>query len=141
MDPAYLGGMVATHMVREVSPIPPGRYWITITGGGNIRDFDAWIRDMRGAVRVEASSLDQDAPRPVEFVIFNVPQGRMPFLNDAQFGFPNTAPPGVTSLQDVEQSPIVPGPLERVQAFGDAAVSDAKMAFLLLLLVLALKPR
>lgn len=133
--------MVATQMVREVSPIPPGRYWITVQGRENIADFDAWLRDMHGAVRVETASLDQSGPQPVQFLIFNVPAGRMPFLNEFQFGYPNTAPPEVTNIQDVEQSPIVPGPLERIHAFGDAAVADAKLALLLLLLVLALKPR
>lgn len=93
-----------THMVREVSPIPPGRYWICVLGTEKQRNFDAWVRDMRGAVQVEATSLNDEEPS-TEFVIFNVPEGRAPFLNAWEFGYPNTAPPEVTSLTDVEQRP------------------------------------
>lgn len=123
---------------REVSPIPPGRYWITVLGRDNMADFDAWIRDMHGAVRIEASSLDQEANPPVQFVIFNVPPGRMPFLNPHQFGFPSFAPAAVTSVQDVEQSPPVPGTLDRLeQAAGKASelATDAVLLVLALLLL------
>jgi len=123
---------------REVSPIPPGRYWITVLGRDNMADFDAWLRDMHGAAQVEASSLDQEANPPVQFVIFNVPAGRMPFLNPHQFGFPSFAPPNVTSIQDVEQSPVVPGTLDRLeQAAGKAGelATDAVLLVLALLLL------
>lgn len=123
---------------REVSPIPPGRYWITVLGRDNMADFDAWLRDMHGAAQVEASSLDQEANPPVQFVIFNVPAGRMPFLNAFQFGFPSFAPPNVTSIQDVEQSPVVPGTLDRLeQAAGKAGelATDAVLLVLALLLL------
>jgi hypothetical protein len=123
---------------REVSPIPPGRYWITVLGRDNMADFDAWLRDMHGAAQVEASSLDQEANPPVQFVIFNVPAGRMPFLNAHQFGFPSFAPPNVTSIQDVEQSPVVPGTLDRLeQAAGKAGelATDAVLLVLALLLL------
>lgn len=95
---------VPTHQQREVSPIPPGRYWIQITGGASMRDFNTWLRDMHGAAAVETSSLDQSVSPPSEFVIFHVPLGRSPFLNAAQFGFPNFAPPEVQSVQDVVQN-------------------------------------
>lgn len=120
---------------REVSPIPPGRYWITVLGRDNMADFDAWIRDMHGAVRIEASSLDQEANPPVQFVIFNVPEGRMPFLNPHQFGFPSFAPAEVKSVQDVEQSPVVPGTLDRLE---QAAGKAGELATEGVLLVLAL---
>lgn len=94
---------VATKLVREVSPLAPGRYWIFLNSPVDVRDWDQWVRDMAGAVRVESSTGD---PRSL-FVIFNVPPGRAPFLNAAQFGFPNTAPPEVTHPQDVVQAPIV----------------------------------
>lgn len=98
-------------MVREVSPIPPGRYWICVLGTDKQRAFDDWIRDMRGAVQVEATSLNDEDPS-TEFVIFRVPQDRSPFLNAWEFGYPNTAPPEVTSLEDVEQRPEpTPDPL------------------------------
>ena len=98
-------------MVREVSPIPPGRYWICVLGTEKQRLFDEWIRDMRGAVQVEATSLNDEDPS-TEFVIFRVPEGRSPFLNAWEFGYPNTAPPEVTSLEDVEQRPEpTPDPL------------------------------
>lgn len=123
---------------REVSPIPPGRYWITVLGRDNMADFDAWIRDMHGAVRIEAASLDQQADPPVQFVIFNVPAGRMPFLNPHQFGFPSFAPPNVTSIQDVEQSPVVPGALDRLEQAAGKAGELASEAVLLVLALLLL---
>ena len=123
---------------REVSPIPPGRYWITVLGRDNMRDFDAWLRDMHGAAQVEASSLDQEANPPVQFIIFRVPEGRMPFLNAHQFGFPSFAGPEVTSIQDVEQSPVVPGPIERLEQAADKASGLATEAVLLVLAVLLL---
>jgi len=122
----------------EVSPIPAGRYWITVLGRDNMADFDAWIRDMHGAVKIEASSLDQEANPPVQFVIFNVPAGRMPFLNAHQFGFPSFAPPNVTSIQDVEQSPIVPGTLDRLEAAAGKVTEFGTEAVLLVLAVLLL---
>jgi hypothetical protein len=89
---------------RQVEPIPPGRYWI-IVESPNIRDFDDWIRDMHGAVRVETVELDTTPRQPAhQFIIFRVPEGRMPFLNPHQFGFPSFAPASVTSSQDVIQS-------------------------------------
>lgn len=98
-------------MVREVSPIPPGRYWICLLGSEKQRDFDGWVRDMRGAIQVEASSMNDQVPS-TEFVIFRVPEGRSPFLDAVYFGYPNTAGPEVTSLEDVEQgAPPVPDPL------------------------------
>jgi len=126
---------------REVSPIPPGRYWIMVLGRGNMRDFDAWIRDMHGAVQIEASSLDQEADPPAQFVIFNVPAGRMPFLNAAQFGFPSFAPGEVRSVQDVEQSPVVPGSLERLEQAAEKAGEFAGQAVLLVLALLLLTKR
>ena len=123
---------------REVSPIPPGRYWITVLGRDNMADFDAWIRDMHGAVSIEASSLDQQANPPVQFVIFNVPAGRMPFLNAHQFGFPSFAPPNVTSIQDVEQSPPVPSTLDRLEQAADKAAEFGGQAVLLVLALLLL---
>lgn len=110
---------------RDVSPIPAGRYWLTVLGP-NIPDFDQWVRDMQGGVRVEASSLDLDASPVHLFVIFNVPPGRAPFLNAPLFGFPNHAPPNVQSVQDVEQAPIIKGPIEELEDFGRGLVDDAK---------------
>ena len=101
---------IQTAQQRQVSPIPPGRYWIIVNGGSNMRDFDAWLRDMHGAVRIESASLDQSVSPPSQFLIFRVPEGRMPFLNALQFGFPNFAPPEVTNVQDVVQSPHDPNP-------------------------------
>lgn len=100
--------MVATHQVREVSPIPPGRYWILVTGAANVHDFDTWVRDMAGAVKVETSETAPEA-RSV-FVIFRVPEGRSPFLSAPQFGFPNNAPPEVHSADDVESVPDISSP-------------------------------
>lgn len=124
--------MVATKQQNQISPIPAGRYWISVLGEHNIRDFDHWIKDMAGGVRVEHSSLDQDA-KPIHlFVIFRVPEGRAPFLNGAMFGAPNHAPPEVQSVQDVEQSPIILEPAEQISDFfgglADAAAETAKAA-------------
>jgi len=128
--------MAATKMQRQVSPIPPGRYWVTVNKPGNIADFDAWVRDMAGAVRVESS---QGLAGPAQFVIFVVPEGRAPFFNVAQFGYPNFAGPEVHSVQDVEQSPIVPGALEQLEQFGAGAIGDLKFVALALIVLLALR--
>lgn len=111
---------------REVSPIPAGRYWISVLGPANIRDFDQWVRDMQGGIQIEASSLDVDARPEHLFVIFRVPPGRAPFLNAALFGFPSHAPPNVQSVQDVEQAPIIKGPIEQIEDFGRGLVDEAK---------------
>jgi hypothetical protein len=126
---------------REVSPIPPGRYWITVLGRANMADFDQWLRDMNGAARVEASSLDQQANPPAQFVIFNVPPGRMPFLNALQFGFPSFAPAEVKSVQDVEQSPPVPGTLDRLEQVADKAAEFGGQAVLLVLALMLMTKR
>lgn len=99
-------------MQRQVSPIPPGRYWIAIVGKEKQRDFDLWIQDMRGGVKVETSSLNDEDP-PTEFVIFNVPEGRSPFLDATYFGFPNFAPPNVHYLEDVEQTHREPNLIDK----------------------------
>lgn len=125
-------------MVREVSPIPPGRYWICVLGKEKQAQFDDWIRDMRGAVQVEASSLNDEDP-PTQFVIFRVPEGRSPFLNAWDFGYPNTAPPEVTALEDVEQRPEpTPDPLWNPGSLLPDLDGKA-MALIALLLFFALK--
>ena len=104
-------------IVREVSPIPPGRYWICVLGKEKQAAFDDWVRDMRGAEQIETTSLNDEDPS-TEFVIFNVPDGRSPFLNAWDFGYPNTAPPDVTSLEDVEKTvPPTPDPLSNPGAW------------------------
>jgi hypothetical protein len=126
---------------REVSPIPPGRYWINVLGVDAMREFQEWVRDMAGGVQIETVSLDEDATPPVEFVIFQVPEGRSPFLNAHVFGFPNHAPANVRSSSDVEQSPKadIKSPVEEVEAFGSGLFSDAKALVLLVLLFFGLK--
>lgn len=137
--------MAASKMQREVSPIPPGRYWILVSGPDNIADFDAWIRDMQGAVRVETASLNQRGSASVAFIIFRVPEGRFPFLNALQFGFPNFAGPEITSAQDVTQRPDPElDPLDRIPDPLDAAKNAAKDAAklgLLLVVILLLASR
>ena len=97
---------------RQVEPIPPGRYWIWLESP-DIRDFDDWLRDMHGAVRIEVAELDTTAGQPAnQFLIFNVPEGRMPFLNPHQFGFPSFAPPNIRSSQDVLQTERVKHPID-----------------------------
>jgi hypothetical protein len=133
----------ASKMQRQVSPIPPGRYWILVNGPANIADFDSWISDMLGAVRVETTSLGKRGSASVQFVIFNVPAGRAPFLNAAQFGFPNFAGPEIQSVQDVigrpdeQQDPIdrLPDQLE----FAEDAAKKAALLVAVILLLLALK--
>ena len=130
-------------MQRQVSPIPPGRYWILLNGPANIADFDDWLRDMAGAARVETSELGRRGSASVGFVIFNVPEGRAPFLNAAQFGFPNFAGPDVHSAQDVISRPDEPpDPLDRIPDPLEFAKEKANQAFLLaavIVLILALR--
>lgn len=115
---------------REVSPIPPGRYWILVESP-DIRDFDDWLRDMHGAARVESVSLDAPAgQRASQFIIFRVPEGRMPFLNAHQFGFPSFAPPNIQSRQDVIQTELVKNPedvaVDVIRKAGESAEKAAE---------------
>lgn len=126
---------------REVSPIPPGRYWILVESE-NIRDFDDWLRDMRGAARVETAELDTTAGEKAhQFIIFRVPEGRMPFLNAFQFGFPSFAPASITSKQDVVQNELHKNPedvaVDVIRKAGDT-LEKAAEGFPVLLLFLAL---
>jgi hypothetical protein len=124
-------------MVREVSPIPAGRYWMVILGTDKQRDFDLWVKEMGGAVRIESTSLNDENPS-TEFVIFTVPQDRFPFLNADYFGFPNTAAPNVTQLADVEQSPEPePAPLWNLPSF--PKLEGGTLALLALAALLLLK--
>ena len=112
---------------RNVSPIPPGRYWLDVIGAANIEDFLGWVADMRGAVVVETTEVDREST-PLEdylargvnpsrlFVIFRVPVGRFPFLNAMQFGFPNKAPANVQASSDTVQRPDVDDPFGRFTA-------------------------
>lgn len=125
---------------REVSPIPPGRYWILVESP-DIRDFDDWLRDMHGAARVEVAELDTTpGQRAHQFIIFRVPEGRMPFLNALQFGFPSFAPASITSKQDVVQSELHKNPedvaVDVIRQAGESAESLAK-GFPIALLLLA----
>lgn len=112
---------------------------MTIQGRDEIQDFVAWIREMSGAVRVVSTETDTSGPKPVLFVVFVVPEGRAPFLNALQFGFPEHAPENVTSRQQVEQSPPVQSPIERATELANKAAegagSVAGLAVLLLLLL------
>lgn len=135
--------MAASKMQRQVSPIPPGRYWILVNGPANIADFDNWLRDMAGAARVEATSLGKRGSASVQFIIFRVPEGRAPFLNAEQFGFPNFAGPEIQSVQDVIDRPDEqPDPLDRIPDPLEYAKEKAEQAALLLgaiILILALR--
>lgn len=126
---------------RQVSPIPPGRYWIFVNGRENIADFDKWIREMEGAVVVEAAELDQEMSPPSQFIVFRVPEGRSPFLNAAQFGFPSFAPDGFVTSQDVTSAPRHKHPLDQavdvVQKAGDTAEKAAGGSIFVPLLLLA----
>jgi hypothetical protein len=128
---------------RQVSPIPPGRYWITVVGPANIADFDNWLRDMMGAVRVETTSQQTRGSATANFVIFNVPEGRSPFLNAQQFGFPNVAGPEIRSVEDVIGRPQEePDPLDRIPDPLEFAKEKADQALLLvaaIVLILALR--
>lgn len=124
-------------MQRQVSPIPPGRYWICILGADKQRAFNDWLRDMRGAVVVESTSLNDQVPS-TEFVIFRVPEGRSPFLDAWQFGYPNVAAPNVHTIEDAEQAPVEPNPLEQ-PGFGSGwlpTIDGAGTLLLILALVL-----
>lgn len=118
---------------RQVSPIPPGRYWLTVIGELNIRDFGDWVRDMAGAVRVTHVENDSDASPVSMFVIFEVPAGRAPFFDAQHFGFPNHAPrETVNHSSDVIRAPEPDGP--SLPRFGDAFGGVAVLALLFLLL-------
>jgi len=87
------------------NPIPPGRYWIDVVGKENIADFGAWILEMQGAVRLVTSQEETEADPPTLWALFEVPEGRSPFIDQQKFGFPTTAPEGVSSREDTEVGP------------------------------------
>jgi hypothetical protein len=93
---------------RQVSPIPPGRYWIVTTSRADAEDFRRWARDMQGAAVIEHAEIINTGNFPTTghvFFIFSVPPGRSPFLNAQQFGFPDVAPPSVREHQDIRDTP------------------------------------
>ena len=96
---------------RQVSPLPPGRYWILLSGQIVIDDFGEWVRDMQGAAHVD--HVEENRERAELFAIFTVPPGRQPFWPAEKFGFPEIATPEVQSQQDVIK-PDAPTPMERI---------------------------
>lgn len=104
-----------TDVVREVSPLAPGRYWLDLVNEAR-GDFLEWVKEMAGAVRVESTEEDAgDAPSL--FVIFIVPDGREPFLPADRLGFPHKAPPNVKFRRDTLSRPDEPlDASERLQA-------------------------
>jgi len=111
------------------NPIPPGRYWIDVIGKENIDDFGAWIVEMQGAVRLVNSTEDRESEPPQLWALFEVPEGRSPFIDQIKFGFPTTAPEGVNNKEDTEVGPSdedEPGDLSKaikVLAFVGAALA------------------
>lgn len=123
---------------RQVSPIPPGRYWILVEQP-DIRDFDDWLRDMHGAAQVEASDLDVQTLNNVSaFIIFRVPEGRMPFLNALQFGYPSFAPSNINSRGDVIQNELHKNAEDVVVDVIDKAEQGFGGLFVIALLLLAM---
>lgn len=103
-------------VVREVSPLAPGRYWLDLTNEAR-EDFLAWVKEMAGAVRVESTEESTTDEPPSLFVIFVVPQGRDPFLPAERLGFPHVAPPNVKFRRDTLSRPDEPlDASERLQA-------------------------
>lgn len=102
-------------------PIPPGRYFMNVIGAENIKDFARDVKEQEGAIVVESSELD-NTETPLEnvltngvnpsslFVIFKVPEGRAPFLNQQKYGFPTIAPVNVKTRDDTEKFPPVEPP-------------------------------
>jgi hypothetical protein len=123
---------------HNVSPLPKGRYWITVLDSpeGQLADFDEWLRDVKGSVSVESSELDQDSKPKSEFIIFNV-TGPGAFLAAEKFGFPNKAPANIKNRDDAEQAPKVdePGIAEALQF----AKTAGKVAVGLVLLKLGIE--
>ncbi len=120
-------------MQRQVSPIPPGRYWITVLGELQIAEFDEWVSDMAGAVRLTHVEHDTSGKPVAMFVIFEVPPGRAPFLDAQRFGYPNHAPiDTVKQSSDVERAPEPEG--LSLPSFGSAigGLGLLVVAFLLL---------
>lgn len=131
----------AATVQRQISPIPPGRYWVDLVGRPSIEDFQAWIRDMQGAAVLEVWQPEQ-APAGIglwaelAFAIFVVPPGRQPFF-PPHLGYPSFAPAGVRRREDVipppTPEPLIPPWVNPLTAGASAG------ALLMLLVVLALK--
>lgn len=90
--------------VKQVSPLPVGRYWLDINGESLISDWNDWKKDVAQSLRVESN---EETPGHL-FVIFKVIDNAA-FFPSERFGFPNTAPSWIVSSQDVLGVPD-PGP-------------------------------
>lgn len=142
---------------RNVSPLPPGRYWIVTTSREQANDFRQWARDMAGAVEIELAEIIPTGNFPTTghvFFIFTVPPGRAPFLNAVEFGFPNVAPPSIREHEDIRSptdvsldprtdviDPAVEAARAAANAAGNVATKAAIPLALLILLFLALSSK
>jgi hypothetical protein len=95
--------------IERKQPLPPGRYWIDIIGQENINAWGEYLKLQRGSVRQLTVEEDRNADPPTLWTLFEVPvEGRLPgqpIFDQRRFGFPNTAPEGVSSKQDTESGP------------------------------------
>jgi len=109
-------------VVERRQPLPPGRYWITVTNSANaperIAHFLAWAESNRQTVIV-------DKKEPLGgivdglFAIFTVLQKTT--WDARQFGFPNVAGPEIQQASDTVQRPPEPTPGSVVSDFFGAS--------------------
>ena len=96
--------------VERRSPLPPGRYWLDVTGKARIEDFEGYLSTTaRSAIAVERRE-DTDVPTPqitrVEkqrWYLFRVLKPARWF--GGNFGFPTIAHPDVRTRADTATVP------------------------------------
>jgi len=98
-------------VLERRQPLPPGRYWITVTSAPNAPDrmthFLQWTAANAQTVIVDKTEPLGGGVNGV-FCIFTVLQKTT--WDAKQFGFPNVAGPEVQTADDTVQRPPVPTP-------------------------------
>ena len=98
-------------VIERRQPLPPGRYWITVTSAPNAPDRMTHFLQWTAA---NAQTVIVDKTEPLGggvnglFCIFTVLQKTT--WDAKQFGFPNVAGPDVQTQSDTSQRPPVPTP-------------------------------
>lgn len=116
--------------------LPPGHFWLSVVGQPKIDAWKEWVAS-KPEVLVTSTEEDQSGfnrelnsefvKPPNNFYTFTIPASSNNFgIQGAWFpttvlGFPNSAAPGITSIDDVVQKP--PPPKDLLGQLSDAAES------------------
>lgn len=134
--------MAKVNDVERANPLPPGKYWVVITGKDSINQFNIWLdaSAATGSLKVDSTQvLSQSGviKKPADllsllipiwgvtlaasrandpdqvFYVFTVNQPNQVVWIVA-FGLPSHAAADTQTVDDVEQAPVVDDPLQTV---------------------------